>query len=146
MQGRSLPVILVLLAMACGKDAALPEPDVPSAPDIEHGYSMEEIVGTYHGQYAYEGSAPLPPPGSSFSYSDTIIEVTQDTVGGDPWIRAGYQSFGVHEDGTLDPYFNTSVFEGRFNWIGDTLHLEWESHWSGDFGDYTHSSFSGKKQ
>ncbi len=146
------PALILLLvlttAVACKKDVSISNSTAPIAhPAIEHGYSMEEVVGTYHGPYACSSNTPFPPPGSSFSFSDTVIDVVQDTVpgGSASEIWAKYQPFGVNADGTLTPYFSSDQFTGRFTWMGDTLHLKWSSIWVGDFGDVQSSSFNGVK-
>ncbi len=142
-------VLLTLFLGACDHDSDPSEPEEPTIHAVEHGYTLEEVSGSYYGLYYHGYHYATPPPGSSFSFFDTVlIEVVADTT---TWVlndlRAGNERFELYEDGSLVSSEYSTYFEGAFTWVGDTLHLQWDGSWHGDFfDDVSYSNFNGKRQ
>ena len=51
MDGRLILLIPATILVACAKENDTPGVHVPAA--VEHGCTMEEVVGYYHGPYAF---------------------------------------------------------------------------------------------
>ncbi len=74
-------------------------------------------------------------------YPDTILPIDPD------YFRAGGESFTLNEDSTIyNHHGGVTSHYGRFYFSNDTLRLEWERWTNGEFGDGSHSQFSGAKQ